>query len=52
MDMRITDLFLMHAATYKEMWDSLQPSSIESKEEEVSQAEQSNRRKISAAPRH
>jgi hypothetical protein len=34
------------------MWDSLEASSMESKKDEVSQAEQSNRRNISAAPRH
>jgi hypothetical protein len=35
----------MYAATYKEMRDSLQPSSVESRQEDVSQAEQNKRRK-------
>jgi hypothetical protein len=35
----------MYAATYKEMRDSLQPSSMESGQEDVSQAEQNKHRK-------
>jgi hypothetical protein len=38
--MLFTSIFHMYAATYKEMRDSLQPSSMESGREDVSQAEQ------------
>jgi hypothetical protein len=38
-------IFHMYAATYKEMRDSLQPSSMELGQEDVSQAEQNKRRK-------
>jgi hypothetical protein len=40
-----TGLYHMYTATYKEMRDSFQPSSIESGQEDVSQAEQNKRRK-------
>jgi hypothetical protein len=54
-----TGLFHMYAATYKEIWDSLQQSSMESGLEDVSQAEQKKNAKretdtmnMSAAPRN
>jgi hypothetical protein len=41
-----TGFFHMSAATHKDTKDSLQPSSMEWGQEDVSQAEQNNRRKI------
>jgi hypothetical protein len=51
-----SSLFHMYAEIYKEMRDSLQPSSTESGQDDVSQAEQNKRRKgdklkMNAAPK-